>query len=105
MTTERATGRLQLNPPGVIADRCARVILEYASPRAVTLDPDGRVWVEPVEAAAEIDLVGVYAPALGLLELSRRVQEDLRFVAGQRELLPVLPRRVVGRPRQRREAA
>lgn len=72
-------GMLGRVPPSVIADRAARAILDFASPRAVSIDPRGRVVVEAPRDAAECDLVGVYTRSLGVLELSRRIAEDLRF--------------------------
>lgn len=100
MTTERMCGNLNKAPIGQVADRAARLVLEYASARAVTMDPDGRVWVEPVEHAAEADMVGVYTRSLGILELNRRIIADLQHEAQARSFRPTpAKRRVVGRPR------
>lgn len=68
-------GRTCQHLAAVVAD----TVLEFRSPRAVTLDPEGRVYVEPVDHAAEVDIVGVYTPSLGVLELTRRISEDLAF--------------------------
>jgi hypothetical protein len=92
---DKSFGNLRTAPPSVLADRLARAIMEYASPRAVTLDPDGHVWLERVDAAAEADLVGVYTRSLGLLELSRAITADLQ--ASRREFVDIPRRVVVGR--------
>jgi hypothetical protein len=102
VTRERAVGSTRTTPVYAIADRAARYALQFRSPRAVTMDPEGRVWVEAPQTAAESDLVGVYAPALGILELTRRIAADLKHEKELRN--PVAKRRVVGRPR-RKEAA
>jgi hypothetical protein len=61
----------------VLAGRCADRIAEFAKPRAVTLDPDGRVYVEAVKDAAECDMVGVYTCTVGTLLLTRQIRDDL----------------------------
>lgn len=71
-------------PVHAVADRAARALIEFKSVRAVTIDPQGRVAVEFPGAACEFDLVGCYDPALGILELSRRIAEDLMFEAKER---------------------
>jgi hypothetical protein len=83
--TEHAVGSLRTTPIPALADRAARVILTYASPRAVSCDPEGRVRVESPHEAAEVDLVGVYVRELGILALSRALIDDLRFEASQRK--------------------
>ena len=85
--TEHLVGSVHARPANTLADLAARIVMEHVSPRCVTLDPDGKVWVEPPEHAAEPDIVGVYQ-GLGLLELSRKIGEDLRYevqVRGLRE--------------------
>lgn len=90
---DRPIGTLDTAPPSELGARCADRIMDFASARAVTVDPEGRVWVEPVAAAAECDLVGVYTRSLGVLGLSRWIAEDLRIVAQARRERPA--RRVV----------
>lgn len=87
-------GSLLTNPTGVIADRAAREVLAYARPRAVTVDDRGVVFVEPVNTIAESDLVGVYAPDLGILELTKRISGDLLLMKQERNFCRN-PRRVV----------
>lgn len=70
-------GSVQQTSVAVIAGRCADRIIEYAKPRAVTLAPDGKVYVEAVKTACEADLVGVYAPSVGILDLIRHIRDDL----------------------------
>lgn len=62
---------------GEIADRCARRIARARNACAVTVDPDGGVWVERPSEAAESDLVGVYEPDLGLVAITAYVRDDL----------------------------
>lgn len=97
---EYRCGCLLENPVSAIADRAARRILQYATPRAVTADDHGVVWVEPVDAADDFDLVAVYSRDLGILDLSRRLAGDLLQTKQEREFACKPKRRVV-----RREAA
>jgi hypothetical protein len=99
---EHSCGNVHRQPTGYVADAAARAILEFASPRAVTMDPEGRVWVENAAEAAECDLVGTYTRSLGILELTRSIAADLlheKQLRGQPN-----KRRVVGRPRLARAA-
>ena len=57
-------------------------------PRAVTLDPDGNVWLERPDHAAESDLVGVYQRDQGLLLLTRDIRDDLLHEKQTRKLEP-----------------
>lgn len=89
MTNEQGCGRLGRNSISEIADKAGRLVLDYRVPRAVCLDPEGRVTVESPNDAIEDDLVGVYSQAPGLLALWRTIDEDLRFAAEQRGIAPV----------------
>ena len=71
-------------PVGDVATRCAEAIVGYSTERAVCMDPQGRVSVESVSEGADPDLVGVYSPRLGLLELYRLIRDEL--VEVKREL-------------------
>ena len=93
--SDKPLGSFDTYTASELGARCAHAIMEYARPRAVTIDPEGRVWVEPVAEAAECDLVGVYARGLGVLELSRRISEDLRWEHGRRAATAKPTRRVV----------
>ena len=90
-------GSIMKLPIGEVADRAARAILTFTGPRAVCLDPAGRVSIEFPGHAAECDLVGVYAPSAGLLALSRMLIEDLNFEAIDRGFRS--PKKT-GRPRK-----
>ena len=81
-------GSIAKLPVGEVADRAARAILAFTNPRAVCMDPEGRVSIEYAKHAAECDLVGVYAPSLGLLGLSRMIIEDLKHEAVVRGFRP-----------------
>lgn len=94
--SDQQCGSVHTVPIGTIAGRCADIVMTYARPRAVTLDPEGRVWVEGVGTAAECDMVGVYGRALGLLELTRAIAADLRWEKQQRGLVRQGRRLVVG---------
>lgn len=98
---EHPCGSIMKLPISAVADRAARAVLAFQSPRALCLDPAGRVTVEYPGQAAICDLVGVYAPALGLLGLSRAIIEDLRFEAIERGFRQKRP----GRPPRKLEAA
>lgn len=87
MSYEQTLGSVHVQPCQQLAAKCAEQILGFKSPRAVTLDPEGRVFVESVRKAAEADIVGVYAPELGILELSRHIAEDLLFEKAERGLV------------------
>lgn len=92
--TDRALANLHRTTAWQAADACARLILGFASPRAVSIDPQGRVWVEPVEEACESDLVGVYDRSLGLFGLNRQLHDDLQHEWRLRRAVPQ-PRRLV----------
>lgn len=94
--SDQQCGSVHTTPIGAIADRVARLLLEFARPRAVTMDPEGRVWVEPVDHAAECDLVGVYQRDAGLLGMTRAISEDLRWEKERRGLVPRGRRVVTG---------
>lgn len=81
--SDRSLGSLHLSTPALLADKLAWAIMSYRSPRAVTLDPEGRVWLERVADAAESDLVGVYTRSLGVLDLTRALTEDLRLAKAE----------------------
>lgn len=89
---EHPCGSIMKLPISEVADRAARWVLTFQSPRALCLDPAGRVTVEYPGQAAECDLVGVYSPDKGLLALSRMIIDDLRFEAIERGLSPVRKR-------------
>lgn len=100
--TDYMCGSVHRHPVGKLADTAARQIMSYKSPRAVTLDPEGKVWVDNPDHAAEVDLVGVYRPE-GLLALTRTITEDLRHEIEVRQLRPI-PTRGMGATRKRAAA-
>ncbi len=63
MTAEILIGRHRRKPVGQMADEAARKIAAAGRALALTLDPDGRWWLESPETAAEEDVVGVYRGA------------------------------------------
>ena len=96
---EYRCGSLLRDPIGAIADRAARRILEFKCPRAVTVDDQGVVWVEPVETVAEVDLVATYRYDAGILGLSRMIADDLGAAKTERGFVE-RRRRVVTRGRK-----
>ena len=82
--SEFSVGSITRAPVGQLADKAARHLLEFKHPRALTCDDLGKVWLEPLDGIAEVDLVGVYCPKVGLLELHRRMAADLLFEKQQR---------------------
>ena len=78
MTDEIVLGTVRKTPIGEIADRAARAIAVRGEPLAVTFWPCGRLCLEPVEDAAEDDIVGVYRGDRAFT-LARAIDSDLRF--------------------------
>lgn len=74
--TPRRIGGLTIEA-GVLADLCARKILEVGAPRAVTVDRTGGVWVRMPDEVAGQDVLGVYEPELGLVAITSYVRDDL----------------------------
>ena len=100
--TDYMCGSVHRHAIGTLADKAARQIMGYRTARAVALDPEGKVWVDSPENAAEVDLVGVYRPE-GLLALTRAITEDLRHEVAERQLRPI-PTRGMGATRKRAAA-
>lgn len=70
-------GNLRRQAAGDVAADAARRLARATCPVAVTVDPEGRVWLERPEDVAEEDLVGVYDPELGLVAITSVVRGDL----------------------------
>lgn len=83
-TNDIQCGSIARLPVAKVADKAARTVMEFHSPRAICIDPAGRVSVEFPDTCCAFDLVGVYTPSLGLLELTRRIGEDLEFEGAER---------------------
>lgn len=81
--TERPVGNLRTSTPGAVAEKAARTILTFTpgSLRAVTVDPRGRVHVEPVCAGSEPDRVGVYVAKGPAAALAAAIEQDLKVAA------------------------
>lgn len=75
---DRSFGSLRVASIPTLSARLASAVCDFASPRAVTIDPDGKVWLEPVAIAVDDDLVGVYTRGPGVLDLTRWIADDLR---------------------------
>lgn len=75
-------GSLKRQSPEALAEKCAQEIARSVKgcKRAVTVDPQWRVAVEPVSVAAEADLVGVYSsPRVGAwVNLAAQIERDLK---------------------------
>ncbi len=80
----RAHGNVHKVLVEVIAGRLALCLMNLATPRAVTLGPDGRVWNEPPDEAAECDLVGVYHRGVGMHALADMIRADLKAAMAER---------------------
>lgn len=87
MSYEQPVGSVFVSPVQRIAAKCADAIMEFQSARAVTMDPEGRVFVESVAHAAETDIVGVYGRGIGILDLTRSIREDLLHEKSERGLV------------------
>jgi hypothetical protein len=87
--SEIATGSIHGLTVKALSERCARIIMGFTVQRAVTIDPDGKVWVDSVRGAIEAEIVGVYAYAgTGLLKLQREIADDLEHEIKARNLEP-----------------
>lgn len=83
MNDEILIGRHRRKPLGAMADDAARRIAEAGKALALTLDPDGRFWIEPPEQAAETDVVGVYRGAQAF-SLYRDIAADMQHEISSR---------------------
>lgn len=88
MTYGAPIGSVHRLPCSIIAATAADKISRYTRPRAVTIDAEGRVYVEAVGTAAEADIVGIYNQSLDVLALTRAVAEDLLYEKQVRFLKP-----------------
>lgn len=84
MKNEKGCGRLGRVPVSTIADRAARFIHEFKTPRAVTLCPDGHVMVESLKDVIEDDLVGVWDQRLAIVDLWRHIADEIAHAASER---------------------
>lgn len=77
--SEIPCGSLHRRPLTLIAFTAARIVKESGRPiLAVTLDPDGNVWVEEPDEAAEVDVLGVYSTDRSRNEIEEAIRDDLR---------------------------
>lgn len=84
MKNEKGCGRLGRVPVSTIADRAARFIHEFKTPRAVTLCPLGYVNVEPISSIVPDDLVGVWDQRLAIVDLWRHIADEIAHAASER---------------------
>lgn len=70
-------GSLARNAPRELAQRVVDILRVTSATVAVTVDPEGVVWMERPDDAAEDDLVGVYAYTGDLLGCYRNLRDDL----------------------------
>lgn len=82
--TEVQCGNIKRLSPKFVADRAAFAIQAFKSPRAVCVDPTGRLSVECPASACEYDLMGVWAPDTGLKKLSAVLEDEIRAELQQR---------------------
>lgn len=88
MTYGAPIGSVHRLPCSIIAAAAADQISRYKRPRAVTIDPEGRVYVEAVKDAAEADIVGIYDLSLDVLALTQAIADDLMHEKQARFLKP-----------------
>ena len=77
-------GSLRWRSPKFCAERVLFAIKQYPTGRAVCVDPVGRITVEDPNAACEDDLLGVFVPALPMMELYRTLRDELATEAANR---------------------
>lgn len=82
MMAPYAAGRIGPKPLSRVAERVAVFIRYQGRPMAVAMSPTLDVTVDLPEEADE-ELVGVYKPDLGLLDLYKLVRGDLRVAADE----------------------
>lgn len=101
-----AAGNLRTYPVTLIAYAAARIITQEldGKPSAVTLDPEGRAWVESPEEAAEVDVVGVYAGP-SPRPLAEAIREDLLHELELRAAAGPLPWKSGRKPGKREKCA
>lgn len=99
MTENPVIGNVHRLPCSIIAAAVADKIVRHKRARAVTIDPDGRVYIEAVKDAAETDIVGVYDGALGMLTLTKSIADDLLHEKQARFMKPRRRRMVQSRAR------
>ena len=82
--TTHTCGRIGLNSVGDCAHRCAIIIYESNTKRAVCLSPDGFVTVESVSTSIPDEQVGIYDQSLPEYVLWGYIESDLVFAQGKR---------------------
>ena len=85
MSTEVMCGNMKKLSLRFVAERAATAILEFSTPRAVTVEPCGRVIVESLRSACESDMLGVYDGMMGHDGLVDTIQDELRFELARRK--------------------
>ena len=70
-----------------LADKAAQHLASFqrGAKRAVCIDPRGRVTVEPVTSACEVDLIGVYICARmgSWVSLAALIERDIKHHIGE----------------------
>ena len=66
-------GNINKSPLPYVVDRAVSAIMVCKVPKAVCVDPKGRVTVEPVVSAPGIGLVGVWSSDLSRAQLEEDV--------------------------------
>ena len=71
-------GRVRPHPVTRVAENAAVWLSQQAFPLAVCMSRTRVVTVEVPGEAYDDEIVGTYDPALGLIELYRRIRDDLK---------------------------
>lgn len=93
MGGETYCGNVMATPVDVIATKLAGEISRFRGPRAVGIEPDGRVYVDSPASVVGADLVGVYRYA-GLVALKAELVGDLEHEIATRKIKPAARARV-----------
>lgn len=78
-----------------IVEKAAESMMWSRAPRAVGIDPTGRVYVGPVPSVPNEDMVGVYKYE-GLIQLRDDIMRDLSYEVKTRGMTPHKSHRVIG---------
>lgn len=81
MRSEDYVGSIGRTPLDVIVSSASHRIRHARTPRAVCVDPDGRVTVERYDHAVPGEVIGNFDRTLGWPELDKRIRDELLEVA------------------------
>ena len=84
LTSNEYAGKLSVSPVEDIASKVAIAIRRARGPRAVCVDPQGRVTVERWADAVPADIVGHFDRSAGWPDLDLLVRDELQAAMAER---------------------